>query len=147
MTYDAIMQVLDTIAALLADYNYPYYKHGEAAEALVDLHNAYCEDCNMYDDYVYLNDGKTLYQLLPIDPIQAFYEGRMSSNNYSPTDKWISLDGYRHPVSFTNSTLIDRAIYLSDIARWLDDKEEEEQQELLEELQELASDYNEEKEK
>ena len=146
MTYAAIVQMLDTIAALLQDYNYPYYKHGEAAEALVDLHNTYCEDCNMSDDYVYLNDEEALYQLLPTDAIQAFYVGRMSSNHYSPTDKWISLDGYGHPVSFANSTLIDRAIYLSDIARWLDDKEEEEQQKLLEELQELASDYNEEKE-
>lgn len=52
-----------------------------------------------------------------------------------------------HIVSCTNSGLIDKFIYLSDIARWLDDKEEEEQQELLEKLQELANDYNEEKEK
>ena len=49
-------------------------------------------------------------------------------------------------MSCTNSSLIDKFIYLSDIARWLDDKEEEEQERLLEELTELASDYNEEKE-
>ena len=35
MTYADIMQVLDTIEQLLQDYNYPYYNHQEAAEALV----------------------------------------------------------------------------------------------------------------
>lgn len=147
MSYDEIMVVLSTIENILHDYNCPYYKHEEAADALVELHNTYCNACNLQDDYIMQNTEEELLQLLPVDPLQAFYDGRASSDLYSPNDAWISLDGYMHIVSCTNSGLIDKFIYLSDIARWLDDKEEEEQQELLEELQELANDYNEEKEK
>lgn len=147
MSYDEIMGVLSTIENILHDYNYPYYKHDEAADALVKLHNTYCDACNLQDDYVMQNTEEELEQLLPIDPLQAFYDGRASSDNYNPNDTWISLDGYMHIVSCTNSGLIDKFIYLSDIARWLEDKGEEEQERLLEELTELASDYNEEKEK
>lgn len=147
MTYDEIMQVLDTIEQLLQDYNYPYYKHEEAAEALVKLHNTYCDACNLQDDYIMQNTEGKLEQLLPVDPLQAFYEGRASSDNYSQNDTWISLNGYMHIVSCTNSRLIDKFIFLSDIARWLEDKEQEEQNRLLAELTELASDYSEEKEK
>lgn len=146
MSYDAIMVVLSTIENILHDYNYPYYKHDEAADALVKLHNAYCTACNLQDDYVMQNTEEELEQLLLIDPLQAFYEGRASSDAYSPNDTWISLNGYAHIVSCTNSRLIDKFIYLSDLARWLEDKEEEEQERLLEELTELASDYREEKE-
>ena len=146
MTYEDIMAVLDTIEELLHDYNYPYYKHDEAPDALVELHNAYCNACNLQDDYVMQNTEEELEQLLPADPLQAFYEGRASSDAYSPNDTWITLNGYAHIVSCTNSRLIDEFIFLSDIARWLEDKAEEEQERLLEELTELASDYNEEKE-
>ena len=146
MSYDEIMVVLSAIENILHDYNYPYYKHDEAADALVKLHNTYCDACNLQDDYIMQNTEEELELLLPVDPLQAFYEGRASSDNYNPNDTWISLDGYMHIVSCTNSRLIDTFIYLSDIARWLGDKEEEEQERLLEELTELASDYNEEKE-
>lgn len=146
MSYDEIMVVLSTIEDILHDYNYPYYKHDEAADALVKLHNTYCDACNLQDDYIMQNTDEEVEQLLPADPLQAFYEGRASSDAYSPNDIWIALNGYAHIVSCTNSGLIDRFIYLSDIARWLEDKAEEEQERLLEELTELASDYNEEKE-
>lgn len=72
MTYDEIMQVLDTIEQLLQDYNYPYYKHVEAAEALVELHNIYCDACNLQDDYIMYNTDEELDMLLPSDTIQAF---------------------------------------------------------------------------
>ena len=146
MSYDEIMVVLSTIEDILHDYTYPYYKHDEAADALVKLHNTYCTACNLQDDYVMQNIEEELEQLLPADPLQAFYEGRASSDAYSPNDTWITLNGYAHIVSCTNSRLIDKFIFLSDIARWLEDKAEEEQKRLLEELTELASDYNEEKE-
>lgn len=146
MSYDEIMVVLSTIESILHDYNYPYYKHEEAADALVELHNTYCDACNLQDDYIMQNIEEELEQLLPADPLQAFYDGRASSDNYNLNDTWISLDGYGHIVSCTNSGLIDKFIYLSDIARWLDGKEKEEQERLLEELIELASDYNEGKE-
>ena len=70
----------------------------------------------------------------------------LPSDAYSPNDTWLAVNDYGHIVSCTNSGLIDKFIFLSDIARWLEDKEEEEQERLLEELTELASDYNEEKE-
>lgn len=146
MSYDEIMVVLSTIESILHDYTYPYYKHDEAADALVRLHNTYCTACNLQDDYIMQNTEEELELLLPIAPLQAFYEGRASSDNYNPNDTWITLNGYSHIVSCTNSRLIDTFIYLSDIARWLEDKEKEEQERLLEELTELASDYNEEKE-
>ena len=146
MSYEDIMAVLDTIEELLHDYNYSYYKRDEASDALVKLHNIYCAACNLQDDYVMQNTEEELKQLLPVDPLQAFYAGRASSDIYNPNDIWITLNGYAHIVSCTNSGLIDRFIYLSDIARWLEDKEEEEQERLLEELTELASDYREEKE-
>lgn len=146
MSYDEIMAVLSTIENILHDYNYPYYKHEEAADALVGLHNTYCNACNLQDDYIMQNTEEELELLLPADPLQAFYDGRASSDNYNPNDTWISLDGYMNIVSCTNSGLIDKFIYLSDIARWLDDKEKEEQERLLKELTELASNYNEGKE-
>ena len=147
MTYADIMQVLDTIEQLLQDYNYPYSKHQEAAEALVELHNTYCDACNLQDDYVMYNTDEELDQLLPSDSLQAFDMGRASSDAYSPNDTWLAVNGYGHIVSCTNSMLIDKFIFLSDIAQWLEDKEQEEQERLLEELAELASDYNEVQEK
>lgn len=146
MTYDNIMEVLDTIEQLLQDYNYPYYNCQAAAAALVELHNTYCDACNLQDDYVMYNTDEELDQLLPSDSLQAFYMGRASSDAYSPNDTWLAINGYGHIVSCTNRGLIDKFIFLSDITRWLEDKEQEEQKRLLEELAELASEYNEEKE-
>ena len=104
------MAVLSTIDNILHDYNYPYHKREAAADALVELHNTYCDDCNLLDDCILRNTDEDLEQLLPADPLQAFYNGRASSDNYSPNDTWISLDGYGHIVSCTNGGVIDTII-------------------------------------
>jgi hypothetical protein len=139
MTYQEIMHTLDGAAKVLSDYSAPYNLIEATAAALVDLHNAYCSDCNLPDDYIYENDEENIRQLLPTDPLQAFYNGRMTANDYSPSDAWLYLDGYRNIISCTNGTLLENVIYLSDLAGWLDDKEAEEQQELLEPIEILVA--------
>lgn len=71
MTYYEIMGVLNTIETLLKDWNYAYDKHIEAAEAIVNLHNAYCTACNLKDDYIYFNTDcvshKELIKLLKLN--------------------------------------------------------------------------------
>lgn len=142
MTYEEIMGTLETIEMLLANFERDYGERADAAQALVTLHNNYCSDCNMMDDYIMDNTADELAQLLPSDPLQAFYDGRNSIDQYSPNDDWLTVDGYAHPVTCTHSMLVGKFVFLSDIASWLADKDDEEQEELLSELIEIAHEYS-----
>ena len=133
MTYQEIMTILEQAAILLQCYDLKVFnQRQEVAQELISLHNTRCQEQRYYDDYIYTNTQYNVARLLPDDPVQAFIEGRQSADLYSPNDDWLSKTGYDHLVTATNGTLIDNFIYLSDIANWLDDKEE--QTELLEDL-------------
>ena len=126
-----------------------YTKLKQAAEInpekLIDIWNKRCEDEYYYDDMVYTNDIENLKMFLPSDPEEAFAMGRQASDLYNYTDEWLSLDGYGRPVTCGTWCLTDKFIMLTDLARYLEDKDNDELQELFEEL-EVADDDEEEEE-
>lgn len=128
-----------------------YTKLKQAAEVnpekLIDVWNERCEEEYYYDDMVYTNDIENLKMFLPSDPEEAFALGRQSSDQYNYTDEWLSLDGYGRPVTCGTWNLTDKFIMLTDLARYLADKDDDELQELFEEL-DVADDeeYEEEEE-
>lgn len=102
--------------------------------ALIDLWNERCYDWRYDDDVVRPNNIETLKMLLPSDPEEAFAMGRMTGDSYNYSDEWLSLDGYGRPVSCGTNNLTDKFIFLADLARYLEDKDDDELQELFEEL-------------
>ena len=114
-------------------------------EKLIDIWNKRCEDEYYYDDMVYTNDIENLKMFLPSDPEEAFAMGRQASDLYNYTDEWLSLDGYGRPVTCGKWGLTDKFIMLADLARYLEDKDDDELQELFEEL-DVADDDEEEEE-
>ena len=83
---------------------------------------------------IYTNDIENLKMFLPSDPEEAFAMGRQASDLYNYTDEWLSLDGYGRPVTCGKWSLTDKFIMLNDLARYLEDKDNDELQELFEEL-------------
>jgi hypothetical protein len=118
MTYDTIIKELQRIA-------------DEDSKHLVELHNTYCEECNFMDDYIYKNEECNLLMLIGDNAMRCFAEGRCSSNSYFYTDEWLQLDGYAHPITCGDSKLVGTFIFLSDIARWLAEKDDDAIKELL----------------
>ena len=124
-----------------------YKKLKKAAEVktekLIDVWNKRCEEEYYYDDMVYTNDIKNLKMFLPSDPEEAFAMGRQASDQYNYTDEWLSLDGYGRPVTCGTWSLTDKFIMLTDLARYLENKDDDELQEIFEEL-DVADDEEEE---
>ena len=124
-----------------------YKKLKKAAEVtpekLIDVWNERCDEEYYYDDKVYINDIENLKMFLPSDPEEAFAMGRQASDQYNYTDEWLSLDGYGCPVTCGTWSLTDKFIMLDDLARYLEDKDDDELQELFEEL-DVADDDEEE---
>lgn len=89
---------------------------------LVGIHNVYCSATNNMDACIYDNTEENLLQLLPDDPLKAFYTGRICANQYSTTDDWLQLDGYNNPKTASNP--IDCLLFLSDLARWFEQNED-----------------------
>lgn len=114
-------------------------------EKLVNVWNERCEEEYYFDDMVYTNDIEKLKMFLPTDPEEAFAMGRQASDLYNYTDEWLSLDGYGRPVTCGTWSLTDKFIMLNDLARYLEDKDNDELQELFEEL-DVADDDEEEEE-
>ena len=114
-------------------------------EKLIDVWNKRCAEEYYYDDMVYTNDIENLKMFLPSDPEEAFAMGRQASDQYNYTDEWLSLDGYGRPVTCGTWSLTDKFIILTDLARYLEDKDADELQELFEEL-DVADDEEEEEE-
>lgn len=127
-----------------------YTKLKQAAEInpekLIDVWNERCEEERYYDDVIYPNDIENLKMFLPSDPEEAFAMGRMTSDNYNYSDEWLSLDGYGRPVTCGKWSLTDKFIMLTDLARYLEDKNGDELQELFEELDVADEEYEEEEE-
>ena len=89
---------------------------------LVELHNAYCTVTNRRDDYIFENTEENLLEMLPDDPLQSFYTGRICTNQYYSADDWLQLDGYSNPRTASNP--VDCLLFLSDLARWLEQNED-----------------------
>ena len=113
-------------------------------EKLIDVWNERCYDWRYDDDVVRPNDIETLKMFLPSNPEEAFAMGRMTGDSYNYNDEWFSLDGYGRPVSCGTNNLINKFIFLADLARYLEEaKDNDELQELFEEL-DVADDDEEE---
>lgn len=127
-----------------------YTKLKKAAEVnpekLIDVWNERCAEWRYDDDMVYTNDIENLKMFLPSDPEEAFAMGRQASDQYNYTDEWLSLDGYGRPVTCGTWSLTDKFIMLTDLACYLEDKDNDELQELFEELDVADDDYEEEEE-
>ena len=131
MKYGQIMELLTKEAQKLKDVHF-VMEWEQIAAKFVKLQNAYCEAGNNYDDIIYTNDDENLQYLLPSNPVEAFTTGLLVRDNYySPTDEWLSLDGYGHPVTAANTTLVNDFIFIEDITSWLEELAENEQRELL----------------
>lgn len=89
---------------------------------LVGIHNAYCVATNDMNSCIYENTEDNLLQLLPDNPLKAFYTGRTCANKYSATDDWLQLDGYSNPRTASNP--VDCLLFLSDLAKWLEQNED-----------------------
>lgn len=131
MNYQVIMSILTKEANRLQNFNTADDWAGVASK-FVDLHNAYCEATNNYDDIIYVNDDENLQNLLPSNPLDAFTTGLIVRNSYYSTDDWLSLNGYGHPVTAADCNLIDNFVFIDDIARWLASLGEDEQADALE---------------
>ncbi len=130
MKYQKIMNLLTKEASKLKTLNTSADWAGIASN-FVALHNAYCEATYNYDDVIYTNDDENLQNMLSSNPLDAFTTGLISRDYYS-TDEWLTLDGYAHPVTASNCNLIDKFIFIDDIANWLDSLDGDEQAEILE---------------
>lgn len=131
MKYEQIMNLLTKEAKKLQDVHF-IAEWEQVASKFVALQNAYCEATNNYDDIIYTNDDENLQYLLPSNPVEAFTTGLLVRDNYySATDEWLSLDGYGHPATAANTTLVNDFIFIEDITSWLEELAEDEQRELL----------------
>lgn len=90
-------------------------------DELVEIHNNYCEATNNMENYIYQNTEENLRMLLPSDPVSAFYTGRICSEQYSPSDEYLQLDGYANLKSCSDP--VDCFLFLSDLARWMENDE------------------------
>ena len=103
------MLTRDQIIAILED---------KTESELVALHNDWCRECNHPQDYIYENTEENLLELIPSDPLRAFQTGRITTDQYSPTDDWLQMDGYGNPQSAGNP--VDKLLFLYDLAKWLE---------------------------
>lgn len=106
---------------------------------LVVIHNAYCVATYNMNNCIFENTEENLLQLLPDDPLQAFYTGRICVNQYCSMDNWLKLDGYAYPL--TTSNPVNCFLFLSDLARWLERNENV--QEYYLDIEESEEDENE----
>lgn len=117
MTYEQIIEKLQAAASV-------------DPVQLIPLWNDRCYDWKYYDDVIYHNTLDNLRELLDDDPVEAFATGRATAG-YFYSDNWLSLDGYDRPVSCTNNMLVDKFIYLRDLANWIDETMDEDEQEAI----------------
>lgn len=89
---------------------------------LVGMHNAYCVATNNMDNCIFENTEENLLEMLPDDPLKAFYTGRICVSQYYSTDDWLQLDGYNNPKTASNP--VDCFLFLSDLAKWLEQNED-----------------------
>lgn len=130
MNYEKIMSLLTKEEQKLHDVHFADDWEQIAAK-FVKLQNEYSEAVNAYDDIIYVNDDENLQYLLPSNPLDAFLTGRIVGEQYSCTDQWLGLDGYGHPVTTANTTVVRDFVFIEDISDWLADMEEIAQKEIL----------------
>lgn len=124
MTYEQIRELLEKKA-----------EEGKQAfdvVRLVAVWNDYCNENRYYGDVIYTNTYENLMTLLPSNPIDAFIEGRRCQDGYFQSDEWLVCDDNNHIASYSDGTLVERFISMSELAAWLTSKHEgDELKELL----------------
>lgn len=110
MTYEQIMKTLEEMTT----------------RELVEVHNKYCEACNDMDNEIFENDDyflETYYMNRPADLAMAIQYG-----DYRYSDDFVQFNGYGNLDSFD---FPDGHIFLSDIANYVADLDEDEQEDFL----------------
>ena len=93
---------------------------------LVDVHNKYCEAHNYMDDLIYENDDyflETYFMERPAELARAIQYG-----DYRYCDDYVQFNGYGNLDSFNYT---DGHVFLSDIANYVADLDEDEQEDFL----------------
>ena len=115
-TYDQLLTILQEASNSFA-----------MEEELVTLHNNYCEECNYMDDYIYYNDTDELQMLFDnnvTEAMRAAYYG-----GWCYPDKFMKFNAYGNLES--SDVPSHDWMCLKDIAQWLAEQDEDNQQELL----------------
>ena len=110
MTYEQIMETLK----------------GMNTEELVEVHNKYCDAYNDMDNIIYENDDyflETYFMERPAELARAIQYG-----DYRYNDVYVQFNGYGNLDSFDYT---DGHVFLSDIANYVADLEEDEQEDFL----------------
>ena len=110
MTYEQIMETLE----------------GMNTRELVEIHNKYCEAYNDMDNIIYENDDyflETYFMERPAELARSIQYG-----DYRYSDDYVQFNGYGNLDSFDYT---DGHIFLSDIANYVADLDEDEQEDFL----------------
>lgn len=110
MTYEQIMETLE----------------GMSTKELVEVHNKYCDAYNDMDNIIYENDDyflETYFMERPAELARSIQYG-----DYRYSDDYVQFNGYGNLDSFDYP---DGHIFLSDIANYVADLDEDEQEDFL----------------
>ena len=110
MTYEQIMETLE----------------GMNTKELVEIHNKYCDAYNDMDNVIYENDDyflETYFMERPAELARSIQYG-----DYRYSDDYVQFDGYGNLDSFNYT---DGHVFLSDIANYVADLDEDEQEDFL----------------
>ena len=110
MTYEQIMETLE----------------GMNTKELVEIHNKYCDAYNDMDNIIYENDDyflETYFMERPADLARSIQYG-----DYRYSDDYVQFNGYGNLDSFNYT---DGHVFLSDIANYVADLDEDEQEDFL----------------
>lgn len=110
MTYEQIMETLESMGT----------------KELVEVHNKYCDAYNDMDNIIYENDDyflETYFMERPAELARAIQYG-----DYRYCDDYVQFNGYGNLDSFNYT---DGHVFLSDIANYVADLDEDEQEDFL----------------
>lgn len=110
MTYEQIMETLESMGT----------------KELVEVHNKYCDAYNDMDNIIYENDDyflETYFMERPAELARSIQYG-----DYRYSDDYVQFNGYGNLESFDYT---DGHVFLSDIANYIADLDEDEQEDFL----------------
>lgn len=106
---------------------------------IIAIHNEYCDAANNMDDYIYpmCEFDEIMDGISPMNiALSCFY-----GHYFSPADDYFRFNGYANLESFNFAPEGNSGVYISDIARYIDENENalnsDEVQEILDESEEF----------
>lgn len=122
MRYDQIKEVLENMDTV----------------DIITIHNEYCDATNNMDDYIYnMSDfDEIMGNMTPWEIARACFYG----NEFCPAHDYFRFNGYANLESFDFAPEGNSGIYVSDIAKYIDENEDalgnDEIQEIFDEYEE-----------